>query len=450
LTAVVACSSKPVVRDFPPTATPAEEITNLEKDLNIARAKQVDVLSPKNFKEAEDSLEDAKNKFLNGKDSQMTLHKVAVGRAYLVNANNVAEVARENVQDVIAAREAALKAEAPSYFNKEFKNADENFAIVTKDIEKNKMTAIAKERPKLQQRYLDLELRAIKEKNLKESRDIISLAKLENAEKYAPRTLAIAQKSYNDTEAYIKANPHETLEIKTRAKETKDAAYHAFNINRTAKGTAKISSEEIAILLVQERDRALNNQKKLSSMEDQLETTQSALEKEKADQSSLALTAEELKAEKEKLEAEKSFNEKYEAARKKFSSNEAEVYRQGDALLIRLKGMEFPSSAATIQSKSYPLLTKVQQVVEEFGTGSAIIIEGHTDSSGAKTVNNRLSADRAKAVKEYLQANGGGIETKIEAVGYGDEKPLATNKTASGRAQNRRVDIVIKPDTTKL
>jgi predicted small lipoprotein YifL len=57
LTAVVACSSKPVVRDFPPTATPAEEITNLEKDLNIARAKQVDVLSPKNFKEAEDSLE---------------------------------------------------------------------------------------------------------------------------------------------------------------------------------------------------------------------------------------------------------------------------------------------------------------------------------------------------------------------------------------------------------
>ncbi|MDD4974895.1 MAG: OmpA family protein [Bacteriovorax sp.] len=450
LTGIVACSSKPVVRDFPPTATPAEEIANLERDLNSAKDKQVDVLSPKNFKEAEASLEDAKKKFLNGKDSQQTLHKVAIGRAYLINANNSAEVARENVQDVINAREAALKAEAPIYFNREFKNADEYFEDVTREIEKNKMTAITKERPKLQQRYLDLELRAIKEKNLKESKDIITQAKKENAEKYAPRTLAIAEKSYTDTEAYIKANPHETLEIKARAKETKDAAYHAFNINRTAKGTSKVSSEEIAILIEQERDRALNNQKKLNSMEDQLETTQSALEKEKETQTSLVQTAEELKAEKEKLEDEKSFDEKYEDARKKFTSNEAEVYRQGDALLIRLKGMEFPSSTATIQSKSYPLLSKVQQVVEEFGTGSEIIIEGHTDSSGAKTINNRLSADRAKAVKEYLQANSGGIEAKIEAVGYGDAKPLATNKTVSGRAQNRRVDIVIKPDTTKL
>lgn len=464
LTAIIACSSKPIVRDFPPTAGPAEEIANLEKDLNTAKDNQVDVLSPVNFKEAQDSLEDAKKKFLNGKDSQLTLHKVAIGRAYLINANNVSLIARENIEDVIDAREAALKADAPTYFSLDFKNADKDFAVVTKDLEKNKMNTVAKERSSLQGKYLDLEVRAIKEKNLKESRDIITQAKKENAEKYAPRTLAIAEKNYTDTEAYITANPHDKEEISDRVKETKDAAVHAYNINRTAKGTSKVSSEEIAILIDQERTRAINNENKLSTVKDELETTQSALEKEKFNKTSLALTAEELVAEKEnlesqtkslesdkeKLEAEKSFNEKYEIARKQFSSNEAEVYRQGDSLLIRLKGIAFPSAAATIQTQSYPLLTKVQKVVEEFGAGSAIIVEGHTDSVGGKTVNNRLSVERAKAVKEYLQANGGGIEEKIEAVGYGDEKPLASNKTADGRAQNRRVDIIIKPDTTKL
>ncbi|MGZ3790536.1 MAG: OmpA family protein [Bacteriovorax sp.] len=457
---ISACSSKPVVSDFPPSASPADEIVSLERDINSARDKQVDLLSPKNFKESQKSLEDAKKTFLNGKDSQMALHKVAIGRSYLANANNVAEVARDNIKDVMAARDAAIKADAPTYYGREFKNADDSVADVTKDIEKNKMNSVAKERSKLQARYLELEIKGVEEKNLRESKSIITQAKREDAEKYAPRTLAIAEKSYADTDAYIRANPHNTREIQARVKETKDAAYHAFNINRKAKGTAKVSPEEIAIVIEQERDRAMKNEKRLDTVQDELQTTQSALEREKVTQESLAQTSEELKAEKEKLEAqkalnkklaaEKSFNEKYEAARKKFSSNEAEVYRQGDALLIRLKGMEFPISHATIQSKNYPLLSKVEKVVEEFGSGSTVTVEGHTDSVGGKTVNNRLSAKRAMAVKDYLEANGGGIDVKMEAVGYGDQKPLATNKTASGRAQNRRVDIIIKPESTKL
>lgn len=444
ITVFVACSSRPVVHDFPPSANPAQEIALLEKDLTTAKEKQVDILSPKNFQEAQASLEDARKKFFNGKDSQLTLHEVAIGRSYLQNANNIAVVARANIEDVIKAREAALKADAPAYFGKEFSKADKDFVDVTKDIEKNKLNTAAKERSKLQDQYLSLELRAIKEKNLKESRDVIALAIKENAKKYAPRTLAVAEKSYADTEAYIKANPHETAEVAARAKETRDAAYHALNINRTAKGTAKVSSEEMAILIEQERLKAIKSEKKLSTVEDKLETTQSALnDKER-------LAQEELLTQKEKLAAEKAFNEKYESARNLFSSDEAEVYRQGEALLIRLKGMEFPSAQATIQSKNYPLLSKVEKVVEEFGAGTTITVEGHSDSIGGKKTNNRLSDERAKAVKEYLQANGVGNEVKIEAIGLGDQKPLATNKTASGRAQNRRVDIIIKPETTKL
>lgn len=451
LTAAAACSSGPTVQDFPATANPSEEVANLENNVKTAQANQVDVLSPKNFKEAHEALMDAKEMHTKGKDGDKVLHEVAVGNAYLANANAVADVARANIEDVIAARQAAVSAGAPSYFGKEMKKADENFKDVTEDIEKNKMSSVAKERKELQEQYLGLELKAIKEKNLGESRNTIALAKKEKAEKFAPRTLAAAEKSYTDTEAYITANRHNTTAIEARAAETKAAAMHALNINRTAKGTDKISSEETALAMEQERQRVAAKDAQLKNVRGELSATQGALEG--SVDSNVALLAAQ-----QKLEAEKALNEKYEIARKEFNPNEAEVYKQGDALLIRLKGMEFPSAKATIQERNKPLLGKVQKVMEDFGS-STVMVEGHTDSVGGKKVNDRLSQNRADAVKDYLKSNGGGIseeETKIEAVGYGYQKPLATNKTADGRAQNRRVDIIIKPeaapaaDSTKL
>jgi outer membrane protein OmpA-like peptidoglycan-associated protein len=448
LTAAAACSSGPVVQDYPVTANATEEITTLENNVKTAQANQVDVLSPKNFKEANEALMDAKKMHAKGKDADKVLHEVAVGNAYLANANAVADVSRNNIEDVIAARQAAVTAGAPSYFSKEMKKADEDFKDVTEDIEKNKMSSVTKERTELQKKYLELELKSIKEKHLGESRNTISLAKKEKAEKFAPRTLAIAEKSYTDTEAYITANRHNTIAIETRAAETKEAAMHALNINRTAKGTDKVSSEETALAMEKERQRVAAKESQLSSVKGELDATQNALEGSVDTNVALMSSQQKLEAEQKKLEDEKAFNEKYEAARKEFASNEAEVYKQGDSLLIRLKGMEFPSAKATIQPKNKELLSKVQKVMEDFGT-SAVTVEGHTDSIGGKKVNDRLSQNRAEAVKNYLQANGGGMSeesSKIEAVGYGYQKPLATNKTASGRAQNRRVDIIIKPE----
>jgi OOP family OmpA-OmpF porin len=451
-----ACSSKPVVQDYPVTANPMEEITNLDNDLKTAESNQVAVLSPTNFKEARDSLNDAKKSNANGKDANDTLHKVALGRAYLNNANTVADTARGNMEDVIAARQAAVAAGAPAYFAKEMGRADDDLRDVSKDIEKNKLTSAAKARKELQEKFLELELKSIKEKNLADSRNTISLAKKEKAEKYAPMTLAAAEKSYTDTEAYITANRHNTEAIETRAAETKQAALHALNINRTAKGTDKASSEQSALAIEKEQGKVAAKDSQLNNVQDELSTTQGALQNSQGElqntQSALegSVTANAaLMTEQQKLEAEKRLNEKYEAARKEFASNEAEVYKQGDALLIRLKGMEFPSAKSTIQPKNKELLSKVQKVMDDFGT-SNVVIEGHTDSVGGKKVNDRLSQNRADAVKKYLKSGDAVAEdTKIEAVGYGYQKPLASNKTADGRAQNRRVDIIIRPETTR-
>lgn len=447
---IVACSSSPVVREFPPSASPINEISFLEKDLSGAQKKQVDLLSPQNFKEASDSLEKAKKLFLDGKDSTKILHNIALGKAYLFQANTIAEVAREKIEDVMIARQAALDVDAPTYSKKAFMNADDELRKITKDIEQNRTFSTARDQKSLQQKYLSAEIESIKEKNLRESRKIISEAKKNGAKKYAPRTLEIAEKLYLSTEAYVQANPHNSEVIQSKAEETKEAAYRAYNLNRIAKDSSKVSSEEMAIIIEQERERANQNADQLSSVKDELQITQSALEKEKETQSSLLLTKEELASKNEKLESQKIFNEKYERAVAEFDPTEAEVYKQGEALLIRLKGIQFPNSTSVIKNGSYTLLSKVQKVLADFGSESDITIQGHTDSLGKKTKNHSLSVNRAKAVKDYLEANSGGIDFKIETMGLSDEKPIASNKTAAGRAQNRRVDIIIKPNFLKI
>lgn len=451
LTTMTACSSGPVVQDFPVAANPSEEIATLEGDVTVAKNNQVDVLSPKNFKEAHEALEDAKKMNTKGKDAEDTLHKVAVGKAYLRDANAVAEVARNNIEEVIKAREAAVVAGAPTYFSEKFEDADDDMADLTRDIEKNKLSSVPKERAELLQQYLDLELMAIKEKNLKDSREGIKTAKKEKAEKYAPRTLAIAQKNYADTEAYITANRHNTAAIQTRASETLASVEHAININRISQNQKNLPPEELALMIEQEKQRVIAKQNQLATVEDRLESTQSALDRQKSATkdaaAEAAAAAEALGMTAEAYQAQKLLNEKYETARKEFASSEAEVYKQGDALLIRLKGMEFPSSKATITEKSKPLLSKVQKVMGDFGA-STVVIEGHTDSVGGKKVNDKLSQNRAEAVKDYLKSSSNSSlePIKIEAMGYGYQKPLATNKTAEGRAQNRRVDIIIRPE----
>ena len=70
-----------------------------------------------------------------------------------------------------------------------------------------------------------------------------------------------------------------------------------------------------------------------------------------------------------------------------------------------------------------------------------MIVQGHTDSVGPTSVNKRLSTERATAVAKYVASLRGGY--KITYTGFGEAYPISSNKTAAGRATNRRVDLVV-------
>ncbi len=127
-----------------------------------------------------------------------------------------------------------------------------------------------------------------------------------------------------------------------------------------------------------------------------------------------------------------------------FSPAEARVLRQFDDVIIRLVGLSFPSGRSTLRPENFSLLAKLTQATRVF-PGSALTIEGHTDSYGGDAANLALSQKRADAVKKYLVANLRIDPSMVEAVGYGETRPVANNETKEGRAKNRRIDIVIRP-----
>ena len=101
----------------------------------------------------------------------------------------------------------------------------------------------------------------------------------------------------------------------------------------------------------------------------------------------------------------------------------------------------FDLGKATLKPESEPELKRIQQVMKE---NMALVIEisGHTDNTGSDEINNKLSLERANAVKDYL-LNGNIDSSRIRTKGYGKSKPKADNSTEEGRQINRRVEIEI-------
>ena len=121
----------------------------------------------------------------------------------------------------------------------------------------------------------------------------------------------------------------------------------------------------------------------------------------------------------------------------------AEVRQEERGLVVTLPGsIYFEVNKSVIQPAMRSRLTEIARAMATAGD-SAVLIEGHTDSDGANEYNLELSRLRAEAVRSVLVA-GGIPPERIQTLGYGETRPVASNTSASGKAQNRRVEIVLQ------
>ncbi|WP_394748251.1 OmpA family protein [Spongiimicrobium salis] len=103
------------------------------------------------------------------------------------------------------------------------------------------------------------------------------------------------------------------------------------------------------------------------------------------------------------------------------------------------KTILFDTGKSSIKAESTSVMVDIIQILAEYPTAK-FTVEGHTDSVGSAKTNQRLSDERANSVRDFLIEKGIAAD-RLSAIGYGEDKPIATNKTRTGRKQNRRVEI---------
>ncbi|MEE9402254.1 MAG: OmpA family protein [Desulfobacteria bacterium] len=435
---------------------PVEQVSRLDKDIGNARNNQLNVLAPTWFGKAEASLNQAKKGLEDEDELAEVLKNIAYGQAHLQRAKEAGNLVRTELTDVIKSRGLARAAGATN-FGEDYAEAEEQFLKLTRAIEKNDLRWARKNKEKVIRTFNELELRAIKG-ILDEVRKLIKEGEKSGAKKIAPKMLKIARDKLHDVDAFISQHRYQKEEIHKQSNEALFQARRLLQVIQQSKKIKRMKPEQITLwfegMLYKTasklsapdmRDQPLETQVEsiLSSVTALVEDNKFMVRKLKTQQADLEHMQTQI-ASKESLVAEKRFQQLFSEVQTYFSPNEAEVYKQGNRLVIRLKAIRFPVGKDYIMPSNYSMLNKVQRAIRTFGEPE-VVIEGHTDSTGPKALNEHLSQRRAEAVREYFVANGTLTREAISAIGYGSEQPLVSNKTAKGRAINRRIDILITP-----
>jgi len=139
------------------------------------------------------------------------------------------------------------------------------------------------------------------------------------------------------------------------------------------------------------------------------------------------------------------YQDKQEAAlRRDMAGTGVDVVRQGDNITLNMpSGITFDFNSSTLKPEFGGVLDKVSQTLTQYNK-TVVEIAGHTDSVGTDQYNQALSERRANSVAGYLGSHGV-LQQRMIVVGAGETRPIASNDTESGRAQNRRVEITLVP-----
>ncbi|MDJ0639095.1 MAG: OmpA family protein [Paracoccaceae bacterium] len=130
--------------------------------------------------------------------------------------------------------------------------------------------------------------------------------------------------------------------------------------------------------------------------------------------------------------------------RNDFGNGEIEVINTGEQLIVRMpEAILFATDSASLNPNLRSDLFVLADSLNKYPR-SVVTVTGHTDNTGSAAYNQDLSERRAQSVSAVLRS-GGVASSRIRTVGAGESRPIATNQTAAGRAQNRRVDITITP-----
>ncbi len=447
-----------------------------DKELESAKAARADVLAPKSFNEGMKSYREAERRLERGRNLRDIQRELDRAIQFFRKATEVTALANVTLKAALAARDDAENAEAASFASEEWVDARDKFEEAARKLEDGDVNGARRRADEAEQRFRAAELAAIKANYLNETWQLLEYAERIKVDDRAPKTLQLAQSLVNQAERQLNENRYDTDEPRALAQEAKREARHAVFLAGKVEELRRAKPETLEdhLLSMEEPMRQIAAAMELpvtfeagfeqpteaivsraTAYQDTLQALRSSLsggeemiatlQARVAElEEQLGGVEEERSALAQRMEAQARLQQRFATVELMFTRDEARVIREGDDVILRLHGLTFAVGRAAIEPSYFPLLTKVQQAIRTF-PDCRVTVEGHTDSFGGDEANQRLSEDRAAAVRQYLLANMDFDALKMEATGYGESRPVASNETKEGRARNRRIDVVIHP-----
>lgn len=444
--------------------------------LEKANADDLAFFAPEQMKQAQRVYDNAMKDAKTGRADANELVSEALARTKAARVQS--DKAKYTFEEVLLAREKALSVNASSVAPDEFKDAEETFAKAIAQLELGQEARAKKDIEAIKNQYLAIELKALKRNMLSFAQQAVAKAEKADLDDIAPRTIAQAKDELKLAVNTLEANRTDTAKANVHSN-------RAIWLVKQAEGIADINAyfdnadfdEEQKILWYQEQLSSVvspmnqsvqfntTNKEVVASLRQQLsvlvgsnetltaklsdaqmqaqematasQTRATKLERDAAD----ALMQAKLQREKE-IAAKKADDARFAAVQSMFTEQEATVYRQRDNVLIRAQGFSFKPGASEIESSNFIMLNKITDAIKRFPNAN-VVVSGHTDSTGSAELNLSLSKARAEVVANFITQVSEIDSNKVTFNGFGKDKPVASNETPEGRAENRRVEILI-------
>jgi len=450
------------------------------KDADAAKAAAEAVNSklyaPKNYEAGMKEYSDAEDLLQRGRNIEYVRDNAEDAARYFRQAAEAAQLAQTALAQAIKSRQDAANAMAPKLSPELWADAQQDFARAIQLMERGDLKNAKRREIEATSLYREAELVAIKAQYLSETRRLLEDADRARVGRYAPITLGKAKQLLADAERELNENRYDTDLPRSLAMRANYEAKHALYLSEIVRQVRdKDMTAEQLVLYWEEPMRAIAGVADLvpdmqdgpdrlvaelvAYFEQQANELQALQQQDAENATRIADMEEEMRALDERLggataeraalvqrlEAQARVKQQFEQVDKLFTSFEARVFREGDTIILRLVGLNFDSGNAQIKPENFELLAKVEKAIDIFPR-SELTIEGHTDSHGGDDLNQKLSQERAESVQQYM-INAMRIPTyRLIATGYGETRPVSSNETEAGRARNRRIDIVIKPN----
>ena len=449
-------------------AVAAQAVTLEEVETRISEAEHFRALefSPRHYSDAKRSLENAKAYLASG-------NKAEADRE-LGNSMDHVDMTMETLRKIdsdfsqlIESRDRMQMVE-PQYLRADLvERAEEDFSRVIEDVEDGDIAKAQKEAKIAQDTIHAAQVVAAREQFTRPIAKQVAAARKVKARSYSPNSLDKSLEAQKKIEELIKNDPDAQVQMYTTSQQGQYQAERAIKIaergDRISKNPAEIEkmvdaeearlrllgkhlgvdlvnakdAEEQAMLLrLAIEDMEKGYQQQLADSDKTIEALNAKLGTYEGDLASM----EDMRR---KLQIKRDAEAKIKRLTKLFNADDVEILLTPDSdVILRMKNLNFRSGSAVIPPSTYAMLDSAAQSMVMFAD-RAVRVEGHTDSMGSNVYNQKLSERRAGAVNAYLAEKMEGRRA-IEAVGFGEEKPIANNETEKGREKNRRIDIVLQ------